>query len=59
MVPFVASVPFTEAIARALGDADYSMFVGLPAAGLFYLLFCRSPDVKGRGESSTRKGSYP
>ncbi|MGW5852431.1 cytosine permease, partial [Streptomyces sp. NPDC055254] len=45
MIPFMVTVPFTGAAARGLGGADYSIFIGLPVAGLTYLLFCRSVDL--------------
>ncbi|MFE9258170.1 purine-cytosine permease family protein [Streptomyces sp. NPDC006879] len=45
MVPFMVTVPFTGFAARALGGTDYSVFVGLPVAGLTYLLLCRSIDL--------------
>ncbi|MGW6573056.1 purine-cytosine permease family protein [Streptomyces sp. NPDC054945] len=45
MVPFMVTVPYTGFAAQALGGADYSVFVGLPVAGLTYLLFCRSIDL--------------
>jgi nucleobase:cation symporter-1, NCS1 family len=45
MLPFVVTAPFTGPIAHALGDVDYSIFVGLPVAGLLYLWFCRDLDL--------------
>ncbi|WP_406002962.1 purine-cytosine permease family protein [Streptomyces sp. NBC_00829] len=45
MIPFVVTTPFTGFAASALGGVDYSMFVGLPVAGLLYLMFCRSLDI--------------
>ncbi|MEY9871494.1 NCS1 family nucleobase:cation symporter-1 [Streptacidiphilus sp. MAP12-33] len=45
MVPFMVTTPFTGSAAAALGGGDYSMFVGLPVAGVVYLLFCRSLDL--------------
>ncbi|MFD0331458.1 purine-cytosine permease family protein [Streptacidiphilus monticola] len=45
MVPFMVTTPFTGFAAKALAGADWSMFVGLPVAGLLYLLFCRSLDL--------------
>jgi purine-cytosine permease-like protein len=46
MVPFF-SVPglYTGAIAGALGDADISIFIGLPVAGILYFVLCRNLDV--------------
>jgi purine-cytosine permease-like protein len=42
MVPFMVTTPFTGFAARALSGVDYSMFIGLPVAGLLYLALCRS-----------------
>jgi hypothetical protein len=33
-------------VARALGGADIAMLVGLPVAGLAYLLACRSFNIE-------------
>jgi nucleobase:cation symporter-1, NCS1 family len=46
MVPFMVSGPFTGPIAHALGNADYSMFIGLPLTAVLYLVFCRSLDLE-------------
>ena len=56
MVPFMVSGPFTGPVARLLGDADYSMFVGLPVSGLLYLLFCRSLDLEAEQRIVTEEG---
>ena len=45
MVPFMVTTPFTGFAARALGGVDYSIFIGLPVAGLLYLALCRSLDL--------------
>jgi nucleobase:cation symporter-1, NCS1 family len=45
MVPFMVTTPFTGFAAHALGGVDYSMFIGLPVAGLLYLVLCRSLDL--------------
>lgn len=52
LVGFAAMIPFFSVgtlfvgfIAHALDDADISLFVGLPVAGLLYWLFCRSLDI--------------
>lgn len=45
MVPFMVTTPFTGVIASAVGNVDYSIFVGLPLAGLLYWLFSRSLDL--------------
>jgi len=45
MVPITATVPFTGFIATAVGGVDYSIFVGLPIAGVLYIVLCRSLDL--------------
>ncbi|MGW1563056.1 purine-cytosine permease family protein [Streptomyces sp. NPDC002144] len=45
MIPFVVTTPFTGFAASALDGVDCTMFVGLPVAGLSYLLLCRSLDL--------------
>jgi purine-cytosine permease-like protein len=45
MVPFMVTTPFTGFAAHALGGVDYSMFIGLPVAGLLYVVLCRSLDL--------------
>jgi purine-cytosine permease-like protein len=42
MVPFMVTAPFTGPVAEAIGGVDLSIFIGLPVAGVLYLLFCRS-----------------
>jgi purine-cytosine permease-like protein len=46
MVPFFSTPAFTGPVAKAIGDADLSMFVGLPVSGILYLVFARSIDVE-------------
>jgi len=36
MVPFMVTTPFTGFAGSALGRVEYSLFVGLPLAGLLY-----------------------
>jgi NCS1 family nucleobase:cation symporter-1 len=45
MVPFFSTHSFTGPVAKALGDADLSMFIGLPVSGILYLVLARSIDV--------------
>jgi NCS1 family nucleobase:cation symporter-1 len=52
LIGFVAMVPFFNVgtlyegvVAKALGGADISFFVGLPVAALLYFFFARSIDV--------------
>lgn len=42
MIPFFSTGLYTGAVARAIGGADVAMLVGLPVAGVVYLLACRS-----------------
>jgi purine-cytosine permease-like protein len=45
MVPFFVTSQFTGPVAKALDSVDYSIFVGLPVAGLLYLWLCRDLDL--------------
>jgi NCS1 family nucleobase:cation symporter-1 len=45
MVPFFVTTQFTGPIAKSLNSVDYSIFVGLPVAGLLYLWLCRDLDL--------------
>jgi purine-cytosine permease-like protein len=45
MIPFFSTGLYMGSIARALGGADIAMLVGLPVAGIVYLLACRSFNV--------------
>ena len=45
MIPFMVSTPFTGRAAMSLGNVDYSLFVGLPLAGLLYWWLCRTLDL--------------
>jgi nucleobase:cation symporter-1, NCS1 family len=45
MIPFFSTGLYTGLIARALGGADIAMLVGLPVAGIVYLIACRSFNV--------------
>ena len=44
MIPFFHTELYTGAIGRSLGY-DIAMLVGLPVAGLFYLMVCRTMNV--------------
>jgi len=46
MMPFFSTGLYTGPVARALGGADVAMLVGLPVAGLVYLLACRSFNIE-------------
>jgi NCS1 family nucleobase:cation symporter-1 len=56
MVPFMVTGPFTGPIAAALGGADYSIFVGLPVAGVFYLFCCRGLDLEAERRIVAEEG---
>jgi nucleobase:cation symporter-1, NCS1 family len=45
MVPFFVTTPFTGWLAKSLDSVDYSMFIGLPVAGLLYLYLSRDLDL--------------
>ncbi len=53
VIGFVAMIPFfsvgtlfTGFIAKKLGDADISLFIGLPVAAILYFVFSRSIDIE-------------
>jgi NCS1 nucleoside transporter family len=46
MIPFFSTGLYTGSVARALGGADVAMLVGLPVAGIVYLIACRSFNVE-------------
>jgi nucleobase:cation symporter-1, NCS1 family len=46
MIPFFSTGLYTGSVARALGGADVAMLVGLPVAGLVYLIACRSVNIE-------------
>jgi NCS1 family nucleobase:cation symporter-1 len=45
MIPFFSTGLYTGSVAKSLGGADIAMLVGLPVAGIVYLLACRSFNV--------------
>ncbi|MCU1615392.1 MAG: allantoin permease [Frankiales bacterium] len=47
MVPFFSTGLFTGFVAKDLGGADISLFIGLPIAAGLYYLFARTIDVAG------------
>lgn len=59
MVPFFVTTPFTGFLAHRLGDVDYSMFVGLPVAGLLYWLFSRRIDLESERLLVVEEGILP
>lgn len=45
MVPFMSSPIYTGPIAAILGGVDVAFAIGIPVAGIAYLLLCRSLDL--------------
>ncbi|WP_051466774.1 purine-cytosine permease family protein [Actinomadura oligospora] len=57
MTPFmVMTGVYTGPAAARLGGVDYSMLIGLPVAGLLYLLFSRSLDLAAERELVRAEG---
>jgi NCS1 family nucleobase:cation symporter-1 len=56
MVPFFVTTPFTGWAAKSLSSVDYSMFIGLPVAGLLYLVLCRDLDLRGETAMAREEG---
>jgi purine-cytosine permease-like protein len=56
MVPFFVTTPFTGWAAKSLSSVDYSMFIGLPVAGLVYLALCRNLDLRGEMALAREEG---
>jgi purine-cytosine permease-like protein len=56
MVPFFVTSPFTGPIAKALSSVDYSIFVGLPVAGLLYYVLCRDLDLHAEMRMAREEG---
>ena len=46
MTPFFSTEHYSGWVANAANGADYSLFVGLPVAGLLYWWLCRSIDTE-------------
>jgi len=59
MVPFMVTAPFTGFIAARLGSVDYSIFIGLPLAGLLYLVLCRDLDLATERRMAAEEGVLP
>jgi purine-cytosine permease-like protein len=45
MTPFFSTEHYSGWVANAAGGADYSLFIGLPVAGILYWWLCRSIDT--------------
>ena len=59
MVPFMVTEPFTGPAAVALGGVDYSLFVGLPLAGVLYWVLCRGLDLAAERRMVVEEGLLP
>lgn len=59
MLPFMVSGPYTGPLAAAMGGVDYSIFVGLPVAGLVYWLLRGTLDLEGERQLADREGRVP
>ena len=55
MVPFFSTGLYTGPVADAANGADFSLFVGLPVAGVLYWLLCRNVDVEAEAELAARE----
>ncbi len=55
MVPFFSTGLYSGPVAKASGGADFSLFVGLPVAGLLYWLLCRKLDLAAENELAERE----
>src|SRR3954452_4149405 len=45
MIPFFSTGMFSGWVANAANGADFSLFIGLPVAGVLYWVLCRNLDV--------------
>jgi purine-cytosine permease-like protein len=59
MAPFMVTVPYTGFIAKAMGSVDYSIFIGLPVAGLLYMVLCRDLDLAHERRLVEEEGVLP
>ncbi|MGI8993432.1 MAG: purine-cytosine permease family protein [Nocardioidaceae bacterium] len=50
MLPFLSTSKYTGFVATDLKGADISLFIGLPVAGILYLVLAKSIDVAGETE---------
>ena len=46
MAPFMSTTLYTGFVAKDLGGADISPFIGFPVAAILYWVFCRNLDVQ-------------
>ena len=56
MAPFMVTTPYVGFLAARLDDVDYSMFIGLPVAGLLYSYFCRGLDLEAERRIVNEEG---
>jgi NCS1 family nucleobase:cation symporter-1 len=56
MIPFFVTTPYIGPIAAALGNVDYSLFVGLIVASVLYLILSRGIDLKKEQELAAAEG---
>ncbi len=56
MVPFMVTTPFIGFAAAALGNVDYSIFIGLPVAAVLYWALCRNLNLAHEREVSLEEG---
>lgn len=59
MAPFMVTAPYTGFAATALGAVDYSIFIGLPVAGLLYMFLCRDLDLATERRLVEEEGILP
>src|SRR3954449_3209994 len=55
MLPFLSTSVYTGVVAKALGGADISFFIGLPIAGGLYYWFARTIDVRSEAALAERE----
>ena len=56
MIPFFVTTPYIGPIAAALGNVDYSLFVGLIVASVLYLILARGIDLKKEQQIAAEEG---
>jgi len=57
MVPFFVTTPFVGPIAKALGNVDYSLFVGLPVSALLYWWLAKGIDLASERAAAATEGN--
>jgi hypothetical protein len=51
------TIPYTGPAAAALGNVDYSLFVGLPVSAVVYLILARGIDLAKEAELAKAEGN--